>query len=843
MAFKIFIGLEFERFSLDLSDIDGLYTVAEGFVPPEVSLVPNMAAGTSANVRGGGELVTVKGANREMSFGVHVRGQSEAEIRHGIRRLNQFLRQASFERPVTLVYRSNFSVPYEPLWGSSGANLKFEIIFGKASATMAFPTGAAGRQIMPDCMVDLTIKPYATSKRQVLGFATGGVSEERVGSVTGLQRGVYIPEATTNLFQNPIFSQVGIGGGSWSWDFTAAANIIETQIIDRRFIAFGRWSAKLVATASTLNTYTASLTAANTNNHTVSFYVKREDGSAVTSSDCQAYYNSVAQTTTFESVGGGWYRASATMAGVASAIATGVVIKDNRTIYVDGFQFEEKGWATPLCHGDMVGHAWDGTALDHADPSTRTAARLRINWTDIISDGHGTIRVVLKMPFDNTALAADGLIFRDDTDNFSARWQGSDDTWRFNDGTNSIVSATGQTFSVNDILVFHFVWEPGSLKIYLDGSEIATGSTFDPPEGNTWLHIGSNATPTSHINALFMDFTTWSRPFTAAQASNDFDNLTQALQEDFRISPIPFFWTRAGDGRVENCDDGTKRNFIVAGGIPGSGPAITKFKINPVTIWSGASDIWLSHIMVEEFAWPGGVTGESFETLWSNKGGTVEASACGGEVWLFSGIKDTATASISISQTFHYRFIAGRDAYLMARIRDAGTQLLLRFDFFFGGVGGSYETTDKEVIADSTQRIFILGPLPMLDYEALGLEWNDPRGDYNSQISLSVGRNNATPNDVHLDFLMLVVRPFTLMQIDALDTSLTYELEDGSIVSRNSSGQTEDFNTVIGDKIELHPESYNLLMSMMGRDTETHEVDTENMDYSEVSVVPRWELV
>ena len=80
---------------LDLNDPTGRFHIARDFVPPPVSLAPNLSVGSSANRWAGGELAGLKAMDREWSFSVHVTGESEAEVRHGISVLDSFLRRGT----------------------------------------------------------------------------------------------------------------------------------------------------------------------------------------------------------------------------------------------------------------------------------------------------------------------------------------------------------------------------------------------------------------------------------------------------------------------------------------------------------------------------------------------------------------------------------------------------------------------------------------------------------------------------------------------------------------------------------------------------------------------------
>lgn len=88
--------------------------------------------------------------------------------------------------------------------------------------------------------------------------------------------------------------------------------------------------------AATDSTFTQTVNVGNTNSYNFSAYAYT-DGSAVTNSDAELYYNGSTIATTYTAVGGGWYRLNGTLTGAASARDYGVEIKAGRTVYLDDF--------------------------------------------------------------------------------------------------------------------------------------------------------------------------------------------------------------------------------------------------------------------------------------------------------------------------------------------------------------------------------------------------------------------------------------------------------------------------------------------------------------------------
>jgi hypothetical protein len=350
----------------------GRYRVHQGWAPPSAAILPLLAEGTSAN-RNGAALAGRRPVTRSFSLRVNVTGSTDAEIRRGVNDIDAMLALAGDDlEPLYLEFKPN-SDTLEPMWGNYGVNLCYEIVSGSVEIEKSYLTGARLANDV-DVIISMTVKPYAVGKPQLLCSATGGVREDVIGSSDGSSRGLVVAEATPtggNQFGNPVF-----GYSTWNGGWSAGVNVNAAQNTDPTYILFGRSSARLTAFSGSSATYTQSINLGSTSTHTVSAYVKKRDGSVVTTADAKMYYAGD-QTTSVLSVGDGWYRLSASFTGIASAQNVGISLQAAGVeLFADMFQVELGTYATPPCYGDMLGCAWGGTA--HSSTSSRTAARIRL---------------------------------------------------------------------------------------------------------------------------------------------------------------------------------------------------------------------------------------------------------------------------------------------------------------------------------------------------------------------------------------------------------------------------------------------------------------------------------
>lgn len=189
-------------------------------------------------------------------------------------------------------------------------------------------------------------------------------------------KAVQVAEATTNLFTDP----------SCEYDATLTQWTISGSMTKERSAEVpgyvGTYTAKLVCTTSA---YFYKAIAVTASSYTLSFRVKKLDGSAVTSADCECLFNGGNVTPTYTSMEDGWYLLEYTGTATAGTRNFGVYVKTGKTIYVDCLHLENLDYRTPYCDGslggysaagaaDGSGHSWSGTA--HASTSSRLAGRL-----------------------------------------------------------------------------------------------------------------------------------------------------------------------------------------------------------------------------------------------------------------------------------------------------------------------------------------------------------------------------------------------------------------------------------------------------------------------------------
>lgn len=812
--------------TLNLNDLSEYFLTAD-FVPPAVNRVPNFAEGSSANRYGGAALISTRSINRQFSFTVQIRGDSDREMQRAMNNIEYMLSQAGDPvEPLYLKYKANSDVAYEPLWGQDGW-LTYIVEHGIAVPMPSY-SNINRRSVNLEAQLNLALRPYAIGLRQRLASATGGVIEDTIGMVDGQSRGLVISLALTNKFTNPIFGHATFDNG-----WTTLSSLISAQNTNPNFVLFGQNSVKLTCKdALGNNVFYQSLTL-TVAVYTLSFYVKRIDGAAVTSSDVTIDFADSNQTPIFNNVGNGWYRATFTGTATAAPGAYGVIVLFGRTIYVDGFQIELFAYATPLFYGDLLGCAWTGTA--HASTSTRTAGRVSIAASDSINLAQGTFRIVVRF---NVSNAYTQPMYLMDTTGYIFRFYflGSDKKFYFTDGTNT-VSTAAQTFSVGTIYIIHATYLPGTgLIIYINGSSAATSATYTPPLLPTNMFIGSDPTDIQGTQGTILDFTTFDRAMTATEVATDYANIAQVTAHNQRVGCVPWLWTKDGDDVVDNAnDDTTRNNFAVCSGIPGSAPTETEINATLSVATGTFTEIYMSNLASDVF-----VPIQQSSVQYTDLSGSTDSNSSG-SAYRAQSVSTTGidvTNSTGITGTGFAKYLFGREYILVTRLTDLGSASPVSLAAV---VTGTADVTTDYLQAATSASAGIYATPPFV---LAGLEnrVHNPGDNIlsNFQVYLYAKRTTGSAS-INVDYIALLPRPFMVLKSASAGVTATLRYKGRKAHTGSPATAVISPNIpVIGDVIELVPNRINTLISFMN---DVNATITRTLTYSSVYVTPRWSLL
>lgn len=799
---------------------DSTYSVYGDFVPPAPVRAVNVSQGTFRSASGG--VVTGKKAiDRNWTFSVRIVGASRAEIHGAANALQSFLDLAGDTTDkLYFEYAPTDSVSYRPLWGQGW--YRWHIKDGLAGIWDMYPVADLNGQAMV-CPLALMIGPHNEGLKQRMGSALGGIYEVQAGSARKVSRGLNIGRGIVNRMTNPVF-----GHGTFDNGWTAGAGLNVTQNTNREFIMFGTSSAKITRNAASGLTFTQSINVGSTNAQWLSCYVKKPDGSAPTASDIQLYYNADI-TTTFQAMGDGWYLMYAEVTGINSATTTGVAIKGAaRTVYVDGFCLQTAVFFSLPGYGDMLGWAWDGTA--HASTSTRTAGVLKWARDVIIDPGAGSLVFAWTPDAPSSEQNGDVYLFQTDpATGLSFRWVQASDYWRLSDGTNSANSGA-TTYAAWVPLVFHITWSSAGLFAYLNGAQIATNSTYTPLETGTSFFLGTSNGSANHAGGVFHGMKAYARAMSSTEVAAQYADMAQQLGGGDgygeRVDCIPWRWTKDGDDIVDNCDDSSRDNWFVCGGVPGDTYAKTMYKLT-LDADSAAKDLYL-----------GQNTGDYWmfyphSRFYNELQGTADATCSGGEK---KGVAMSTTCAGELSANITYPEWLENDYHLFVRSSGSGSISVTGLPYLKYNAG--YIRGDTKLMAvTTTEAIWYLGRLslaPELDILAFG------------ELVIAFGAAfTAASGTLNLDFVQAINGKLCRIVFTAATPPGVTDLTLPTWVKwqeRESECDGSYTSDVDMDIVNLRPNAYNLMTLISGTDGGAHDI-ADATTISIIDVTPRWELV
>lgn len=279
----------------------------------------------------------------------------------------------------------------------------------------------------------------------------------------------------TNLITNPSFETNTTG---WSVFNDSGGDLAVSRVSEDSW--YGDYSAKLTwTTVNNSQFYNAPVASASAVNYSFGVWMRaavpcsvsiriQRDGSPFTNYGIKT----VAVTEDWQ-----WFTVTTTSSTpVAGAgIRVNILPLDNgaNSLYVDGVQFEQTVDPTPYFDGSVIG-SWTGTA--HASTSTRTNSLMRYNLTDMVQHRWTLMAWVWFTKGATTATrgimeiangGANGVsIYQLSTGVFAQVTYGGSTTFpQINDGTGI------EPGSWHHVAV---AYSPGSLRVYLDGAQVAS---------------------------------------------------------------------------------------------------------------------------------------------------------------------------------------------------------------------------------------------------------------------------------------------------------------------------------------------------------------------------------
>jgi hypothetical protein len=208
------------------------------------------------------------------------------------------------------------------------------------------------------------------------------------------------------------------------------------------------------------------------------------DGSAVTSSDIELYYDTSTIDTTYTDMGSGWYKLTGTLTGISGNKEVGVRVKADKSVYVDGIEISEK----TLLTDDLVAY-WnlnetDGTRYDSVgsndltDNNTVTQATGKVGSSAQFSSANSEYLSIN----DNEELSLGDMDF-------------TVSAWVYmTDKTNNAIIEKGSGWAGESEYSLYYRDDVDRFRFHVghgvyDDYAILNADSLGSPELNTWYHI------------------------------------------------------------------------------------------------------------------------------------------------------------------------------------------------------------------------------------------------------------------------------------------------------------------------------------------------------------------
>lgn len=695
--------------TLDLNS--GRYKMGYDFEPPYTNLTRAYGRATL-----GAELVETEPTNRGWRFSLVLTGANPAEVERARKNLANFLARAGDEsEPLYFAWRLWDDYAFEPLWGSFGAFERLEIVSGDLVTTPNYYLAKTATYTVPNCTVNLVIKPYAQIRRQQVLAATGGVVEFTVG-MKGKPLGTMILPDSYNDFTNPVF-----GNTTWDNNWTVSSgNAYENT--DPRFVLFGKTSAKLINDDASVLNFTESITPTITGDMVISCFIKRYDATNnLNGTNIRMYRDgTIGASVNIYHIADGWHFVWKATTGKGGAGNYGIsILTQGEGYYVDGFCLEPGTVPTFLTYGDQPGSTWTGTA--HASKSTRTdgTAYLAASEQTPIEVLAGTMRVVLKCfhPYSELAASEFYLFNMGGVSGLTLKYDNPNTRWEFSDGTTTLTAT--DTFDEMETIVLHAVWDASNSEMRLSLNGVLADT-------DTYTTLASLLSYNFEFGALgaaqqapfiILDWGFFDQPMTAAQVTADYNLVTALAADNERVGMFPYSWTKtqtAGEtGLVYNANDDTYDHYAVVGGLLGD-RFITELRADMSADWSTIHRVFMGHLPVKAehlTRWLTGITGDTKSILYRDLQGIGPDSTLVGSQYKNVTI-GTSRTTFDFAPDYTragYDAFRGRDVYGLFRLYDAGSDLQAALSI----IVNTQILSNEYVNLDTTTayRLYVVGPL------------------------------------------------------------------------------------------------------------------------------------
>jgi hypothetical protein len=648
-----------------------------------------------------------------------------------------------------------------------------------------------------------------------------------------------IRNSNDNWIANPVF----FNADSWATNWTNDAGLQLFQSTHDGFYKSYSSAAWLVnPTGSDLDFYDTYTPGLNNVDHQIACLARTPDGSAVTSSIMTMFGEGSSRTTTYRSLGDGWYLCHASWTATGSASSqNGVRVIAGQSVIVDNFILTPNTGPVPhLLHGDLPGCYWTGSR--HNSRSAVLTANAGIEYA--MSDELSGIFTIAGWVTPHFATPAANLADQNIID-----YTSGSDVFRITlDAVNEqldllkTVSAVNYTNSFN--LPASWVFETPvhiavvqtatQMILYVNGAQV--GSALTSPG-----YVAGDGTLSLDASHMAYDgWRVWRQLLSTSQILQLYtaENTVKATRGRYVGLP-PAAIYNAVDYEINNyissSDNAVKNHFYIIG-VNGSTESEVEWRIETADSIPGTyqypTDIILGRRALLEPIDPD-------ELGFADLAGTVNANDVNGQHQV-SNISAGATVYRTVTCDFP-EYMRGVGAIVGRYGHNAGDAVIETSPMFHFNATNDDSYHVAEAVTNQVGLFWrYLGPLPFVDYS---LEDNPPD---NVLIGLKIYNGDSITREIQTDYFQLIPAPFVHIKSGESSTDILLNNVRTVIIKNYNVELFEGMNrrqilyNRTGYQLNVVPGKYNQIYGIMFDVSGINDVGRSFV--IKAKITPRYEL-
>lgn len=395
-------------------------------------------------------------------------------------------------------------------------------------------------------------------------------------------------------------------------------------------------------------------------------------------------------------------------------------------------------------------------------------------------------------------------------------------------GTTYSANSSSDTIASGDNVHLALVQDDTTLALLVNGVQVASVSAANSMTDGGTIALGCPGTGSiDGVNVILDGWRIMPDDISDAYIATLYEAELPIKQDGGAVGPPPYFWTKDGDNRLDNCDDTTRDNWGIIGGVGGDLPARTEIQVMPAAGSYTLYKFWLGLKTSDAILSPTG------NNIFVEFDGAADSTCSGtGYQEISATAADYATSvfDVELEQIFGRYHAIGR-LYLSGAVT---TTVTLKYTF-----GGDY--INGKATQLTPDGLFILRDLGDIMIYHPGQKLKDANITFSVFLSLRAASSVTS----RIDFILLLPEPFVRIDVTSsfyasgaplvIDNGMAYGYDSGL----STVGLIESL-PYYGHKIEAIPNKYNYLFILAA--TAANVWGHNSQVLFDVFVTPRYSL-